>query len=1101
MQQRIARTDPPRILHGNRARASLPRELLGDPLYSRLYQSTATMTSVVTIKHHENRQLRDVIEAVTRPTDRLKVTASEAAVSLAAINGKRSFMSSATLRRCHFDTLDGATLTGTVDADALYSAIRSFNKTDPIKLTIDPDEIEIDSPEDDAETVEFNTDTDSATEIPDPDVTRDTAVEVPAKKLKRAVRGLNKIANEATMEVVDGQRPLRLYGNESDDLTQPAPEHKEAYGYPPADLVSNPPQNPLRWNFSLTYLRQATLSIARPASTTVTLSLGNGGDPIRWEFTVNSSGASSDGIDVTFNIAPRRVGDEPAAFDSVSPEQPHVAEPALELTTSGGSAAAIMDTISGFADAYFLRATPSQLEAQAVDEKRVGMNDVVYDASRFDTYHAAPELQGTPFVLTDELESILRLWRKNDDFALRFDADDGQVELVHDVLRYRIPTGEPADVYSKNSTFELQVTGQATADPESLAEAVDTLADEADIISVAITGDGLFVLAPDVDPKPVSTTEIDGRGFAVFSASYLTDAVAGSIADESDAVVLRTGVETPIALDFDLATDSSRAFRLVAPRITDEYFTRAEPLADSIATADDMSWVQNPATLDCPYQLLPDVRDLSNIEDRAEEYAYSHYPVRTTATVPDSTATAQTPNSSSAEETLRIANRSKLNVADETLDAVRTAIEQKLALDVLESGQSVATVVFTSETDFEIEYDEPTVAIERRLDTDDGVRLQQADVDTADTCYLSPASRTPISHGRIAVFLRNVDADQFTVHLGVTDADGSLSESVTLDDTPQPKPQAYQQLISMVESRTLEELVAASPGALDITVEDFAHEITELIGDAAAWTSKLDPYGEDDVAVLSGEAALLPDMTWQARIVVEANTDSTTEYRTRLTVQATPCAPNWGGDDELLVDEHIGTVSTRTGIIACINDAFDDLNSYAVWLDPRSVEGPDAWTPPTDSSWVSAYLPASKQEIVDAIETADDEIPVQLTDVDRIGPARADALCEDGITDTIDATAYLATHADKASETAYTELSSSAKANLRDVSTAIWTTAIKPRRPLPDAFTSTTAEAPPAGEPTSNTSQAPTFEFNYASPDPEMAPEIGVRGRARTTDN
>jgi hypothetical protein len=84
------------------------------------------------------------------------------------------------------------------------------------------------------------------------------------------------------------------------------------------------------------------------------------------------------------------------------------------------------------------------------------------------------------------------------------------------------------------------------------------------------------------------------------------------------------------------------------------------------------------------------------------------------------------------------------------------------------------------------------------------------------------------------------------------------------------------------------------------------------------------------------------------------------------------------------------------------------------------------------------------------------EIPIELTNIDRIGPSRAETLSPDNPADIVDVLPYVGTHRDKSSETGYNELPTAAQQNVQSVLETLWESYVWPQRSIPGTYDDTT---------------------------------------------
>lgn len=1028
--------------------------------------------SLLEIETDTNQNLRPQIEAVARPCDDVIFDLSNDGVDLTGIDTHKTVLSAATLDAGGFDMYTAQDATVAVDASALQSAIRTVNKTDPVGLTIteaaDSSDIATltitDSSSDQTEKIESRTD--SIPSLPEmPSVSWTTAITVPGDELKRAIRAGQKVGTAAHIQTTEDNSELLLYVEGDSD---------EVYAYPSStNHVSSTPSEPTEGNYSIDFLRAMSLGIDRPASTDVTVHLAGQDKPLRWTFDITAAHNTT----VTYVVAPKVLTGDDTLSPNLTFERgtAHVA-PKVRATADGHRARKFFGRAGVEVDEYRMLATPDGIETRAIDSASVIMSGTVAEPGYFDEYVCNESLRGLPIGIHDTVADYLKLWRKRDQFTLRADPESQWLEFEHEFIHFRIDILDSDAIRAGPEFPPIDASGRATVNVDEFTAAIDTISSISDHGAIGIDGDTTCLFANDsssasnADDSPgtkvtqITTDEESGRAFSIFSADYLSS-IADTIANtESEVATITAGIELPVSISVTGHNRTLSSQVVLAPRILTE---SESALTDAVLTAAEaqnlnFSWITDDPTVDDVYPLHDsNIFPAEPISKRAEEYQYSVHPITTAARLRRTDGPK-----------IVLDNQDMLGVDDATITSALEEIKADCPIEALESREKVASVTFTSSKSYEIDWkplQSAALDTEYRITTADGVRLSKGKSESDYHSYQTRHRDTPARAESITVGATGTDASdpEYQLHITAVGSD-SISAAKTVESGFDSMAHAYIALREYIETHTVDELVEAVNLTPDYSITELQDALTDLVDDTARWSATAVHGSDSFAAVLEATGDLLPDATWSAQVIVDQPDATTDPFPVRYVIDMTAHGPGTAGTTEELISGEIGMAETRAELPNLLEAGLDRIAQCGSWFYSPSEQ---TLTPPALSSsapWVDAYYPISRAELRAQICVDGPDIPVELTDIDRIGPSRAETLSPDKSADIFDMLPYIGTHRDKSSKTGYNELPTAAQQNVQSVLETLWKSYVWPQRSIPgtydDAATSVSHSSPPDTE-------------------------------------
>jgi hypothetical protein len=996
-----------------------------------------------TITNDSNRRLRPSIEAATRVADAGVITVGPDALRIRGINSGNNILADIRIDGDGFDTFDTTPGDLHLDFEALHSAIREVNKTSAITIVADPDteSVTISDPDtgDAIDTIPY-IDPETARTIPDrPDLTWETEVTTPGGQFNRLTRAANKLSGHLTFAITNRSPGCDEYvfqayaAGDTDDL----------YGYPDHDIITQP-HDPLTGRYKLEFLRQMSLAVDRPASTTVTFAFAGTDFPLRCEFSIEDDAATS----VSYILAPRIDADtqETPEFERWAAGDCHLENATLDTTTDGAAATTLFDSINAITDEYRVLATPSGIESRSIDTTNVCQHAVTVADEYFDTYTADPALQSHPFGLTDQVTEYLTLWRNRDPFELHYDPGSDRLELVHDQFRIRAATIDPTKIRTTTEFPEYELTGRAAIDLNALTDRVESTPAATGHV-IGITDDAVHTMPESDDDDPEATALpadwTAGRAVSTVPSDYLKQAIQAAPSPDDGHIIVTSSIESPTTLRVSFGDGAGTAVTLIAPRVDDNV---GERLNATTPSPIDYSWSETETTGEKSFSLVSAMPNES-IMDRVETHRYQTYPVKTTITLPR--------HRDDDDHPYRIEHADKLTTPTNTLTEIRDTVADTYDPEILTADQPVAELTIQSDTQYSIEYGDVEVDTAQRVTTTDGHRLRQTASRDDHYSYHSNRTETP-ARQQLVMAARAADATNGVAVMAAAKPpdEPDVDEFTPIETGFDSMAAAYQALVDYIQSHDLRTLLTDAGIEPTASVRDVTNSLSELLEPYAGWEPRSVHGQPAFFTVLATEGRLTPDATYTAEIIVEQPDSPTDPYVVRYVVSMVATGPGDAADRDELAADAVGAASDRRNISSLVELAFDAIASFGDWYVTTDPPADPVHEPPNeaDDGWMNWYLPLPKSELIAELAGDDTNVPLELTEVDQIGPSRADPFTEAGVTNLIDLASYAAGPTHNRYTRLIDELPTTAQSNLDAILETIWQDYIWPARELPGAY-------------------------------------------------
>lgn len=1032
-----------------------------------------------------NAVLRPAIKAVSR-------MASEATFDVAstrqdvptdglytkAVDAANVGMVELVVPQSNFDVFDATEWRFGVSTTDLLDALQEVSKTDDVVIEADAGSGEMRVQHRDG--TEIDTfpliDPDDVRSRPDlPNLDYRTNVDVPADQFSRVVRATKDLTDSIVLGVThpgpqrEGEFAFRTHGK--GDI-------HEIVGHPDFEFADlGPPPEPTASLYSLDYVDDMRLGIDKPGSTDLRLSFAPSDFPFQMEFTVGDS----PGAEVTYILAPRIQGDVQSVEDlSRWPtDGPMLDSVDWTADMDGERAKTLFESFTTFSDEYKLLVNQIGMESRALDPSNVAI--VITEAAPefFDSFTEEEGFPEEPIGFgSRKANSLLRKWRKNDDFEFAGDKSTRFLSFGHPSFTARLATIDPDSIREEPTIPDLELTAEVTASVSSFKASVNMALSVTDHFGVYVSDGRAYAIGlgdEETVIEEISSEKATGRGLTLVSGDYTTDMFDSLPDGNGETLDIRTGFEFPMVFSTSRFGNTLDQFFMIAPRVISdkEESTVVSDVQETLSTEPvDTSWLDDGASgareagvsVDAFAGIEPE-----SISERMRERRLSTFPIKTKVVTGvgstdltrevGTTETTTMGRRSESAMTIRVADGEDIAVPDETIEAVLDEVEERVRFDHLDTGEKIADVTFEDEDTFDLSLVNVQPEFEYRTATEDGVRMSRISKENNNYAYVSEEIETPAEHQVVARATTDPDGEGYAAFVAMKNGNDpvTLSEHETIGN-------AYAALLDYVQERSISTLVRDAGGEITLTDLEVRERLGEIVEPFVDYRMQGKPgatsVDADFYATIIGRLAILPDAAYRADVNVMKPGTEADGYLVRYSLVLEADGPFGASERKELAQNTVGVADDREGIAPLVSEAFDQLRSFGdVYartdrqdLPPRSPNALPGISKGGIDAWVRAYLPASKDELRAAMESHGLVLPFELTDVDQVGQSRADVLEDAGVMDMLDLVAVSGTVKTTFIGQTMLDIPERARQNLQDAAGRIWTEIIWPRRDVPEGF-------------------------------------------------
>lgn len=1021
-----------------------------------------------------NDVVRPSIGAVWRTVNEAVFQVDQSGFTVEAVDAANAQFVGLELGVLNFEQFDVEAGRFGIDVAALRDAVKTINKSDPITLEGDPvtEEVSvIDGRSDEIIESLDMIDPEELRDAPDlPDLDWKTAVEVPADQFGRIVRASDDVATNITLGVADAGTGDGA-GGELVFQTNAEGDIDEIIGYPDFEFVEEGrPDEPTASLYKLENIDQMRLGVDRPASTDIRFTFAASSFPVKMEFQIGDE----PGADVTYFLAPNVA----EGFDPVSElERWPIDSLALDTVDfvadmAGGRAKTLFELFTTFADEYRLLASGDGMEMRAVGPANVGLYSVEAQPRFFDSYQSVAGFPDGPVGLgARTIDEVLKKWRQSDDLEFAVDHQSRRASFKHPVFTFRDGLIDPDSIRAEPTLPSLDLTGLATASAAEYVDSVEFITEPIEQededenreppIGFVMSDDRFYMTAMDEEEPffdQVDTTSVQGRALSVFADDFLEQSADVIPTDEGVEVEVRAGLRFPVSILTDIDDGLLQSLHLIAPRIPDD--DGLGPQVRELLSDEpiDLSWVEEDEPGPEQFDALAGFPQ-KTIEERFREQRLTTFPIETRVTL------------SSLERELSIDNADEIAVPDETLDEVLATVDGSIRLDVLDGGEVVADVTFSSEDEFDVEFRNVQPDFEFRQKTADSVRMSRLTEDENNYAYVSEQSQTPSRQSVVIRAMEDPDGDGFAVFAGLKErgepADPDTAEVV--GESAITIGNAFAEMVDLIQNNSITELVELSGGTVTLSDDEVRDELEEIVQPLVDYTLEGKPGRTGSTspfyASIIGRLNILPEANWRTDINVLKPGEEAEGYLVRYNITLEANGPGDARIDQELAQNIVGETEDREEIIDLVQIAFAQIGEFDPVFMRRERRPPPPRSPSAGpgvregevAEWTEFYLPAPADDIREEIRSSG--LPVELTDVSGIGPTRAEQLQETGIRDMLDVVALAGTSKMTFYGQEIIDLPENPRVNLTNAAKEIWRKIIWPKRETPGPFDVEAAEA------------------------------------------
>lgn len=1017
-----------------------------------------------------NSTLRPAIDAVNRVTEQAIFDVSPAGFTTRAVDAENVALVKMDLPATNFERFSADTGRFAVDVGELSDALHDVDKADPVRLEANPADEELlvyDVRSDGViATLELLAPDDVRQQPDIPDLEWSAAVDVPADQFGRVVRATDDVSDIMAIGIAkrgDGGRQsaeLALQTHAKGDVD-------EVIGYPEFEYVAEGrPADPVGALYSVAKVDNLRLGIDRAASTDLRLTFAGVEFPIKMEFTIGDGA----GADVLYVLSPR-IGSDSRPIEAL--EQWPVDGPALDTVDfvadmKGGKAKDLFSLFTTFADEYRLLATGDGMEMRAVDETNAALYAVEAQPRFFDSYQPVAGFPDGPVGLGDRtISDVLTKWRKNDDLEFAVDSERRYASLKHPVFTVRDALIDPGAIRQEPTLPAIDVSGFAKTSAETFVEVASGIVDQADVTGVLMS-DGRFYLGALREEDPVAeqvpSDAVEGRALSVFSSHFIDIATDEIPVDEGNEVEVRGGLDFPVSILTDIDEGLLQSLSIIAPRIQEE-----GELADRMreAVADEpvnLAWVDDRDAGPDQFDLLADFPE-ETIEERFRQERLATFPIESKVVL------------SSLDRELSVRDAEDMAVTESTVEEVLETVEDAIRFDVLDGGEAVADVTFTAADAFELDYRNVQPDFEFRTATDDGVRMNRLVDEPDNYAYVSEQAFTPARQTVVIRAAADPDGDDFVVFAGLKERTETADPDAArvIEDGFLTIGNAYGAALDLIRESSIEELVQLAGGAVTLSDNDVRDALEEIVEPFVDYRLEAKPGHTSTTtifyAAIVGRQNILPDAAYRADISVIKPGEEADGYNVRYSVSLEAVGPGDARIEDVIAEATVGSTLDRAEIPSLVQEAFEqiaDLGDVFVRRErrpapPRSPTAGPGVREGQVSEWTAFYLPASRSEIRNQVQLAG--LPIELEDVEGVGPTRAETLQEAGIQDMLDLVALTGTKKSTYIGQKLLDIPTKPRTNLVSAAQQIWEQVIWPARETSEQFGGEAAAVPAAPEP------------------------------------
>jgi DNA polymerase III sliding clamp (beta) subunit (PCNA family) len=1013
------------------------------------------------------------VNAVQRVVDEAVFQVSPTGIEVVAEDVSSSVSIQTTLPASSVERYEASEGRVAVPVDDLWDDLDDLNKSDSVLLEGDPDsgEVRLVAPEDNTTVGTYDyIDPSDTRRVPDISFSGfEGEVEVNGGELNRSLRVVEDTSDTVLIGTPEGESGVYLYGD--GDFT-------EAHGRPEVTPVGDGvPEGAVAGLYSTKFLNDVRLSFDRKASTTVRLKFGDD-YPVQAVFNVGPDRS----VEVTRSVVPKRGPEIPAV---PTPDEFNIS-PSVQVTANGGRMKDWFGSLEAVDDECRFSVEENRIETRLADPANALL--VVTEVSRgyFDSFSVGADADGTQFgVGLTALSDTLSKTRKSDGLTFTIDAADDRLQLNHPTFAYKQGLFDPDRVREEPTLpDELALTGEVETSGRRFKEAVDRTVIGGGNVALGLFDGRAAFAGPLGDPESVGPLQpVDGEGVAggLYSGNYMENIADGLPGGESVGTLVRTGFERPVTVSQQDVAGGLTVTYLQAPRKRDD----GEPLFSSEVVEE---------YVDAGYSVLPVLAgngDVSEVEEldvssfpgvESEPFAerkrrerLQSFPLTLPVNTTPSYSRGRVGGGTSVSDrdpsgAFRVEEVDDSAVDEETVSELKESLAEDLPLDLLDTGEELGEVTFTDEETFSVDLGAIPFDTERRIRADTGYSIaRQSDTDE-EIVYRFPPSETPARGGVYVAVRRGEDVDAtteseyvLTIELrAVEDTDQEEPEQV-LDDGFDRQIEGYVALRDYLETTEPEEAVEDAGGNL----RPINKEVKDQLKEATRGTGFSDPTpGRALRSSASGiftsvrnEIAVLPDAKVETTITVEEPGEFPDGYPIRVESVLTPKIPEEAGGSTTLLQTRVaesvakGDIASAVGaIISAIQEERPALAAQrASEALPPEYEGANRASGRDPTDFTEAYLPFPRDDFESRAEAAG--VVSNYEDVDRVGPARAETLREEGVPAFVDFVAQLqAEAAGSQVRDVLLDIPDRPERNLRDATEAAWGEVIWPERDPMDPF-------------------------------------------------
>jgi len=1008
----------------------------------------------------DNRVLRPTVDAVDRVTDEAIFAFTDAGITTRAVNAENVLLVDADIPAGNFDSYTSTTGKFAVDTGDFSDALSDINKSDPVRLEGDHAERELDVIDASSGTTVATLDMqdpDEARNVPDiPELELSATVDVPADQFSRCVRASNDLSAHTVIGMAaDADNPggdpvFKMYaeGDTDDLLAYPDFEDTTTGGGAQrgASMYSNG------------FLNDVRLSIDRPASTDIEFTFHGDEYPMETEFTIGSD----PGATISHLVSPRITADDNPTdtLERYSRGDSMLESISFSLDADGSRATELFDAFGTYADEYRVLATEAGLESRSSDSSNVGLVDVSVDPGYFDSYVEVDGYPDNPIgIMGRRLNSLLSKWRQNDDFSLAYSAETRHLAIKHDIFTVRMATIDPDSIRQDPDLPDLDLSSFAEVEHDALTTAAYSADSVGDVIAFVVEDGHVYTISfgdGDARATEIPTGDVRGRGFSLISTDYTTTALDTTPVPADGMIDVRVGGEEPLSIQSNAYDGALTTTYMIAPRVLRGDSDAPQRTRDALADKPiDTSWIGDPIDVTYSTDAFAGITSTS-VAERQRIRRLNTFPISSTVRW----------SGGYGDPELRVSEADDMAVPEGTIDAVTDEVARTLDLDYLPTGETVADVTFTSESDYSIDYRNLQPDREYRFSTEDGVRMSNLTSKDDHYSYVSDERDTPARQQLVAGAREADDTDGYLTYVTLKEP----REPATVDDSTvvssgfQTIAGAYAALAEYIQSTTIEEMLSTAGAETEIPLRELNEELETILEEYVDYRLEGKPGSTSPDApwfmTIVARQNLYPDATYRVDINAMKPDEPGGAYEIQYSIDLEASGPGDTRDEEQLTAETVGDAQSRSDIPGLVREAFTRIEN----IDPVYARTDHDDYPPRSppalpmldrndvSAWVSAYLPASKEQLREEMEAHDPPLPLKLTDVDGVGPARAETLQDAGVQDMLDFTALTGTVKSNFISDVLVNIPDSAESSLIGVASRVWEDLIWPKRPDAPGF-------------------------------------------------